>query len=188
MSPTRQRREPIALIGSACHFAGGASSPSKLWDLLSDPKDVRSRIPSSRFNAESYYHPNPAYHGHSNVLHSYVLEEDITQFDTEFFGIKPVEAKAIDPQQRLLMETVYEGLESAGLTIESLRGSNTGVFVGLMCGDYESSLLRDCKCIQMLTVSWKVATDTSTYSEDGAGIHSYWYWTQYIVEPCLVLF
>ncbi|KAF1362275.1 polyketide synthase [Lizonia empirigonia] len=153
MSPSRQQSEPIALIGSACHFAGGASSPSKLWELLSDPKDVRSKIPNSRFNAESYYHPNPAYHGHSNVLHSYVLEEDFTQFDTEFFGIKPVEAKAIDPQQRLLMETVYESLESAGLTIDSLRGSNTGVFVGLMCGDYESSLLRDLKTAPVYTAT-----------------------------------
>ena len=144
MPSIRTQNEPIALIGSACHFAGGATSTSKLWDLLRDPKDVQSRIPESRFNAESYYHPNPAYHGHSNILHSYLLEEDVTQFDTEFFGIKPVEAKAIDPQQRLLLETVYESLESAGLTIDSLRGSNTGVFVGLMCGDYESSLLRDC--------------------------------------------
>lgn len=84
------------------------------------------------------------------MLHSYLLEQDIAQFDTEFFGIKPVEAKAIDPQQRLLMETVYEGLESAGLPIDSLRGSNTGVYVGLMCGDYESSLLRDCESAEAL--------------------------------------
>lgn len=137
--------EPIAIVGSACRFAGGASSPSKLWDLLSNPRDVRSEIPKSRFNAENYYHPNSAYHGHSNIRHSYLLEEDVAAFDSEFFGIKPVEAKAIDPQQRLLMETVYEGLESAGLTIDALRGSDTAVYVGLMCGDYEASLLRDCK-------------------------------------------
>lgn len=137
--------EPIAIVGSACRFAGGASSPSKLWDLLRNPRDVRSNIPKSRFNAENYYHPNPAYHGHSNIRHSYLLEEDVAAFDSEFFGIKPVEAKAIDPQQRLLMETVYEGLESAGLTIDSLRGTDTAVYVGLMCGDYEASLLRDCR-------------------------------------------
>lgn len=146
MAKSTTINEPIAIVGSACRFAGGASSPSKLWELLSKPRDVRSDIPTSRFNVASYYHPNPAYHGHSNIQHSYLLEEDVAAFDSEFFGIKPVEAKAIDPQQRLLMETVYEGLESAGLTIDSLRGSDTGVYVGLMCGDYEASLLRDSKC------------------------------------------
>jgi len=145
MSAQNKTNEPIALIGSACRFAGGATSPSKLWELLSNPKDARSDIPKDRFNAESYYHPNHAYHGHSNIRHSYVLDQDVTTFDTEFFGIKPVEAKAIDPQQRLLMETVYEGLEAAGLTIDQLRGSDTAVYVGLMCGDYEAGTLRDCK-------------------------------------------
>ncbi|KAL4914772.1 hypothetical protein BDW62DRAFT_219851 [Aspergillus aurantiobrunneus] len=145
--------EPIAIVGSACRFAGGASSPSKLWDLLSNPRDVRSDIPPGRFNAENYYHPDPAYHGRSNIKHSYLLEEDVAAFDSEFFGIKPVEAKAIDPQQRLLMEIVYEGLESAGLTIDSLRGSDTGVYVGLMCGDYEASLLRDMKTAPMYTAT-----------------------------------
>ncbi|OQD61269.1 hypothetical protein PENPOL_c017G01328 [Penicillium polonicum] len=143
MSSTTPINEPIALVGSACRFAGGATSSSKLWGLLSQPRDVRSEIPKSRFNAEAYYHPNPAYHGHSNIRHSYLLEEDVTTFDTEFFGIKPIEAKAIDPQQRLLMETVYEGLESAGLTIDALRGSDTAVYVGVMCADYEANLVRD---------------------------------------------
>ncbi|KAL5052317.1 hypothetical protein BDW71DRAFT_202434 [Aspergillus fruticulosus] len=143
MTRTSPVNEPIALVGSACRFAGGATSSSKLWELLSKPRDVRSEIPTSRFNAEAYYHPNPAYHGHSNIRHSYVLDQDVTTFDTEFFGIKPVEAKAIDPQQRLLMETVYEGLESAGLTVDGLRGSDTAVYVGVMCSDYEANLIRD---------------------------------------------
>ncbi|KAL4792162.1 hypothetical protein BDV19DRAFT_392334 [Aspergillus venezuelensis] len=145
--------EPIAIVGSACRFAGGASSPSKLWELLNNPRDVRSDIPTSRFNKDNYYHPNSAFHGHSNIQHSYLLEEDVAAFDTEFFGIKPVEAKAIDPQQRLLMETVYEGLESAGLTIDSLKGSDTAVYVGLMCGDYEASVLRDLKTAPVYTAT-----------------------------------
>ncbi|KAL4923299.1 uncharacterized protein BDV17DRAFT_296474 [Aspergillus undulatus] len=153
MSSQSTINEPIAIVGSACRFAGGASSPSKLWELLSNPRDVRSDIPTSRFNKDNYYHPNPAYHGHSNIQHSYLLEEDVAAFDSEFFGIKPVEAKAIDPQQRLLMETVYEGLESAGLSIDSLRGSDTAVYVGLMCGDYEASLLRDLKTAPVYTAT-----------------------------------
>jgi acyl transferase domain-containing protein len=109
--------EPIAIVGSACHFAGDVNSPSQLWELLREPRDVRSEIPESRFSVKGYYHSDGAYHGHSNVMHSYLLNEDPSTFDAEFFGIKPVEAKAMDPQQRVLLETVYEGLESAGMTI-----------------------------------------------------------------------
>ncbi|CAJ2508444.1 Uu.00g134700.m01.CDS01 [Anthostomella pinea] len=143
-----QRGEPIAIIGSACHFAGGSNSPSKLWELLTNPSDVRTEVPDSRFSVRGFYHHDPAQNGHTNVRHSYLLEDDLSAFDAEFFGIKPVEAKAVDPQQRWLLETVYEvsifhGIEAAGLTIESLRGSDTGVYVGVMCGDYGSILLRD---------------------------------------------
>lgn len=112
---TRRRRimrpttnEPIAIVGSACRFAGDATSPSKLWDLLREPRDVRSEIPDSRFSAKGFYHPNNAHHGRSNVKHSYLINDDLSLFDAEFFGIRHVEAKAIDPQQRWLMETVYE--------------------------------------------------------------------------------
>ncbi|KAH9896254.1 putative polyketide synthase [Xylariomycetidae sp. FL2044] len=135
--------EPIAIIGSACRFAGDATSPSKLWELLRQPKDVRRLITDERFNAHGFYHHNNSHHGHSNVRHAYMIEEDVATFDAEFFGIKPVEARAIDPQQRLLMEVVYEGLEDAGLPLGNLRGSDTSVYVGVMCNDYEALLLRD---------------------------------------------
>lgn len=71
----------------------------------------------------------------------------MTDFDAEFFGVKPVEAQAIDPQQRMLMETVYEAVEAAGLTLEGLRRSDTGVYVGVMCADYEALQLRDMDSI-----------------------------------------
>lgn len=135
--------EPIAIIGSAGRFAGGATSPSKLWGLLREPRDVRSEIPDSRFSTKGFYHPNNAHHGHTNVKHSYLLNEDPTAFDAEFFGINPIESRAMDPQQRLLLETVYEAVESAGAPIEDLRGGDTSVYAGVMCGDYEAMLLRD---------------------------------------------
>lgn len=100
--------EPIAIIGSACHFAGEASSPSKLWTLLQNPHDVRREVPNSRFSARGFYHKRHTQPGHSNVRHGYLMNEDLSGFDAEFFGIKPLEAKAIDPQQRWLMESVYE--------------------------------------------------------------------------------
>lgn len=150
MSPQRSdkvRNEPIAIIGSGCRFPGGSDSPSKLWELLRQPRDLLTQIPTSRFSAKGFYHPDALYHGHSNVQDSYTLSENPRHFDAQFFGIKPVEANAVDPQQRLLLETVYESLESAGLTIDGLQGSNTGVYVGLMCGDYEAMLLRDFSTI-----------------------------------------
>lgn len=130
--------EPIAVIGSGCRFPGGSSSPSKLWDLLSHPRDVLSEIPRSRFDPRGFYNPDGNYNGHSNVLHSYVLDEDHRVWDADFFSVSANEALAIDPQQRLLMETVYEALEAGGQRLRDLRGSNTAVYVGLMGEEYSA--------------------------------------------------
>ncbi|KAK2022912.1 beta-ketoacyl synthase domain-containing protein [Colletotrichum zoysiae] len=138
-----QRNEPIAIVGSGCRFPGGANSPSKLWDLLREPRDVLCKIPASRFDVRGFHHADPQFPGHTNVQHSYLLEEDVAQFDAQFFNITASEAIAMDPQQRLLLETVYEGLEGAGLTIEGLKGSDTGVYVGVMYVDYEALQFRD---------------------------------------------
>lgn len=128
--------EPIAIVGTACRFAGDTDSPSKLWELLREPYDVRKEIPADRFNVDGWYHVDGAYHGHSNVKHAYVMNNDPAVFDTEFFGIKPSEAKSMDPQQRILLEVVYESIESAGMTIQNLSGSDTAVYAGLMTNDY----------------------------------------------------
>ncbi|KAI1359923.1 hypothetical protein F5Y08DRAFT_349225 [Xylaria arbuscula] len=124
--------EPIAVVGSSCRFPGGATSPSKLWDLLKSPRDVLKEIPASRFNAAAFYHQNPERHGSTNVQHSYLLDADYRHFDYSFFSISPREAESMDPQQRLLLETVYEVVESAGYSINQLRRSSTAVFVGQM--------------------------------------------------------
>lgn len=142
-----RQNEPIAIVGSGCRFPGGASSPSKLWDLLRQPRDVLSEIPPSRFDVHGFYHPDSQFPGHTNVRHSYLLDDDVSLFDAQFFNITQAEAVAMDPQQRILLETVYEGLEAAGLTIEGLKGSNTGVYVGVMYVDYESVQFRDLQHI-----------------------------------------
>ncbi|KAI1824106.1 hybrid PKS-NRPS PsoA [Xylaria intraflava] len=135
--------EPIAIVGSSCRLPGGSNSPSKLWELLKDPRDLLRDVPQSRFNAEAFYHKNGEHHGSSNVLKSYFLDEDPKLFDHDFFNIHPKEAESMDPQQRLLLETVYEGIESAGYSMHSLRGSSTAVYVGQMTADYSDVLLRD---------------------------------------------
>ncbi|KGO65245.1 Acyl transferase/acyl hydrolase/lysophospholipase [Penicillium italicum] len=139
--------EPIAIVGSACRFPGGADSPSSLWKLLRNPRDVSKKITQDRFDLRGFYHPDGAHHGTTNVQQSYLLEEDLWSFDATFFNISPNEADSIDPQQRLLLETVYEALEFGGLTIEGLNGSDTAVYVGNMAVDYHDILLRDLNSV-----------------------------------------
>lgn len=71
------------------------------------------------------------------------MTQDLAGFDARFFNISPAEAKSIDPQQRLLLETAYEAFENAGVPLERLAGSNTGVYVAGFNSDYERMLSRD---------------------------------------------
>ncbi|TGJ82083.1 hypothetical protein E0Z10_g6697 [Xylaria hypoxylon] len=135
--------EPIAIVGSGCRFPGGSNSPSKLWELLKNPRDLSTKVPDTRFNVDTFYHPEATHHGTTNATKSYFLEEDVSQFDAGFFNIQPMEGEAIDPQQRLLLETVYDSLCAAGLRMEKLRGSSTAVYVGMMCDDWSTMVSRD---------------------------------------------
>lgn len=139
--------EPIAIIGSGCHFPGASTSPSKLWELLCEPKDLSKAIPSDRFDPDSFYHPDSTHHGTSHVRNAYVLEEDHRRFDAQFFQTTPTEANSMDPQQRLLLETVYEAIEAAGLKLDQIRGTDTAVYVGVMGGDYNDLVLKDLDSI-----------------------------------------
>ncbi|KAF7560685.1 hypothetical protein G7046_g3448 [Stylonectria norvegica] len=140
----QQFSEPIAVIGLACRFPGASSSPSKLWDLLRQPRDVLKEFDPERLNLKRFYHSNGETHGATDVgSKSYLLEEDSRLFDASFFGISPLEAAGMDPQQRLLLETVYEAFESGGITLQELKGSLTSVHVGVMTSDYASIQLRD---------------------------------------------
>lgn len=144
-APTNDMAEPIAVIGTGFRLPGGANTPSELWSLLQNPRDLLTAIPTSRFNARGFYHSNDQYHGHCNITHSYLLSDDNTHrcFDAKFFNIHPAEAAVMDPQIRLLLEVVYEALESSGLPFQNLRGSDTAVYAGLMMSDYERLMLRD---------------------------------------------
>ena len=155
------QKEPVAIIGSGCRFPGEASSPSKLWELLKEPRDVLQKIPVERFNTNGVYNPDRMYHGSTNVRESYLLSEDYRHFDAGFFKIPPIEAQSMDPQQRLLLETVYEALDSAGQSISLLRGSNTAVYVGLMSEEYGEILSRD---IDYLPTYFPTATARSIMS------------------------
>lgn len=135
--------EPLALVGSSCRFTGGASSPSKLWEVLRNPTDLSKPVPSDRFSATGFFHHDPEYHGTTDSPYGYWLDQDHRVFDAAFFNITPKEAEAMDPQQRLLLEVVYEALQSAGYPMGKYAGKNVGVFVGVMTADYQTLSERD---------------------------------------------
>ncbi|KAI1205247.1 uncharacterized protein F4807DRAFT_471239 [Annulohypoxylon truncatum] len=149
--------EPIAVIGFGCRFPGGADTPSKLWSLLRNPEDLSKKPPADRFDVDAFYHPVGTHHGTTNATQSYWLEDsersNVAQFDAGFFNIQPAEVEAMDPQQRILMEVVYDGLCASGQPMEKLRGSDTAVYVGLMCDDYQSMLTSDWETFPRYTVT-----------------------------------
>ncbi len=127
--------EPIAIIGSGCRFAKGASTPEAFWELLRTGTDFVGPVPAQRWDSEAIYDEHAAKTGTTYCKVGAFLPQ-VDQFDAHYFGISASEAREMDPQQRLLLEVACESVARAGMTREQLKGSRTAVYVGMLGMDY----------------------------------------------------
>ncbi len=134
--PRVQRsEEPIAIVGTACRLPGNVRSPDEMWEMLLEGRDCVTEIPSSRFDIDAVYDANQDVAGCSYTRRGAFMT-GVESFDLDFFGIPVAEARAMDPHQRLLLEVAYEAFHDAGYDRKRLRGSSTGVFVGVANQDW----------------------------------------------------
>ncbi|WP_344291537.1 type I polyketide synthase, partial [Streptomyces synnematoformans] len=115
--------EPIAVIGLGCRLPGGVRGPEDYWRLLTEGVDAVGPAPEDRLAGPE-------------VWRGGFLADDVAGFDASFFRISPVEARAMDPQQRFFLEVAWEALEHAGTPARDLAGTRTGVFLGMNSYDY----------------------------------------------------
>ncbi|MPZ79429.1 MAG: alpha/beta fold hydrolase [Actinophytocola sp.] len=132
--PAAVADEPMAIVGMACRYPGGVTSPDALWELVDAGRDAVSAFPGDRgWDLPALFASDgPG----TSVARAGGFLDDVAGFDADFFGVSPREAVAIDPQQRLLLETAWESVEYAGIDPTSLRGTATGVFVGVSTAEY----------------------------------------------------
>ncbi|MCC7383305.1 MAG: type I polyketide synthase [Deltaproteobacteria bacterium] len=165
-----QRTEPIAVVGIGCRFPS-ARGPEAFWRLLVEGRDAIREVPADRWPVDRFYDPDRDHAGTMTTRMGGFID-GVDRFDARFFGITPREAAALDPQQRLLLEACWEALEHGGLAPDRLRGSNTGVFLGLSGSDYARRVMGDPDQIDVFSgtgVAASVAAGRLSYLFDWHG-------------------
>lgn len=142
-SRPRHAQDPIAIIGMACRLPGDSNSPSSLWNFLENGRCAVTSAPASRFRLKGHFDGSRKRNTLKSPGAMFCENVDLSEFDARFFGISVQEAIAMDPQQRQLLEVVYECLENAGVTLPSLEGAPVGCFVASSTSDYRDIHARD---------------------------------------------
>ena len=151
------RYPAIAVIGMGCRFPGGADSPSAFWRMLLGGRDAIVETPADRWEVDAWYDPDPDVAGRMNTRWGGFLS-GIDRFDAEFFEVSAREAAGMDPQQRLLLEVAWEALEDAQIAADRLRGSATGVYIGINAAEYYQMALASPATLDAHTLSGGVAS------------------------------
>jgi acyl transferase domain-containing protein/SAM-dependent methyltransferase len=162
----RREHEPIAVVGFGLRFPGDACDADSFWSVLREGRETITEVPQDRWDRDAWYDPNPDAPGKMYTCHGGFLG-NIDRFDSHAFGISPREATLMDPQQRLLLEVSWEALESAGYAPDQLRGSASGVFVGIAGTDYARLVFSDTARVDAYAASgtaFSVASGRVSYT------------------------
>ncbi|XP_033108365.1 phthiocerol/phenolphthiocerol synthesis polyketide synthase type I PpsD-like [Anneissia japonica] len=128
--------DKIAITGIGCRYGGGVAGPRELWDMLKEKRDCTSLHPPERFDKSIFFFPGEKKKGKLYTKAGGYLKQNPEMFDRQFFKMSPDEAGHMDPQIRILLEVVWESIEDAGIPASVLRGSNTGVYMGVTANEY----------------------------------------------------
>ncbi|RFU78094.1 polyketide synthase [Trichoderma arundinaceum] len=136
-------QDPIAIVGMACRLPGENTSPTKLWEFLKRGGIASNKVPENRFSIKGHYDGSKK-PGTMRPPGGMFLENiDLADFDASFFGISTAEAISMDPNQRQMLEVVYEAMENAGITLEQVSDAPVGCFIGSFASNYHDMQNRD---------------------------------------------
>ncbi|KAL4814399.1 hypothetical protein BDW67DRAFT_186780 [Aspergillus spinulosporus] len=150
MASTSWADDPIAIIGLGLRLPGSIRTPQQFWEFLINKRSGRCRVPADRYNVDAFHGPKGKL-GHVCTEYGHFLDVDLAAVDSSFWSIPPKELLLLDPQQRLLMEVVYECLESSGTA--AYRGKDIGLYIGALGEDWMDIQTRDPQGLGMHCVA-----------------------------------